>query len=314
MSVHQRAHSKYSASGSERWLNCAASVALEEQSPPSKDSVWSKEGTEAHAVLETLFKIHQLKAFEETAEMLGEVLSDADAPAMIRHGMSMVNYVLAIKDNTFDAELLTEARVYNGEIHPEMFGTVDNALIELQGTLHVFDYKYGQSKVDAKENKQMIQYALGLAEKYDWQFSDVVLHICQPRAGGNSSWALSIDKLKTYRELWRKGVARVEANKSKPFPGGHCHWCRAKAICPAKVQVREEKNNSMFKDLTTDEETYGAKNKKENSEENEIQSEGDWRKEKSGKSKPREQYGKSKSGAERANRKTKKQESETESF
>ena len=41
--LDERAHSKLPASGSVRWLNCAASVALEEKSPPSPDTPWSLE-------------------------------------------------------------------------------------------------------------------------------------------------------------------------------------------------------------------------------------------------------------------------------
>lgn len=241
---NSRAHSKYSASGSERWLNCAASVELEE-GIESKDSIWSLEGTEAHEVLETLFKINELKSFKDYRKI---VFGSADP--MIKNAMKMLRKVYEVKKTLVDAELQVEVRVYNSEISEEMFGTVDAALIELYGTLHVFDYKYGTGHVvNPKENTQMIQYALGLAEKYDWQFNDVVVHICQPRAGGKTGhkeWHLTIDQLKNYRELWRKGVKRVEKGGNKPFPGQWCFFCKAKTICPAKTSKQKEKIINRF--------------------------------------------------------------------
>ena len=262
MSGHKkRKHSKFSASGSERWLNCAASVELEE-GLPSKDSPWSLEGTEAHEVLEVLWKMLYLKSFHKYMPLLKK-----EADPMVRNAMKMITKVLEVKKTLDDAELLVEKRVHNDEIHPEMFGTVDNALVELFGTLHVFDYKYGQGHiVDPKENTQMIQYALGLLEEYDWNFDKVVLHICQPRSSGSGhkQWEVSLEQMRTYRELWRKGVARVEKGNNKPFPGSWCHWCKAKTTCPAKVEKRNDKISGMFADNPFESEDDNNGIKKEN--------------------------------------------------
>jgi len=262
----KRKHSKYSASGSERWLNCAASVELEE-GLPNKDSPWSIEGTTAHEVLEVLWKMLYLKSFHKYMPILKK-----EADPMIKNALKMITKVLEVKKTLVEPELLVEKRVNNDEIHPDMFGTVDNALVELFGTLHVFDYKYGQGHVvDPKENTQMIQYALGLLEEYDWNFEKVVLHICQPRAVGNGhkQWEVSIEQMRTYRELWRRGVARVEKGGNKPFAGSWCHWCKAKdKRCPLKQEQRVQKKSSVFADnpLTSeDEDGFQEESKKESS-------------------------------------------------
>ena len=52
----QRAHSKFSASGAERWFACPGSVELSE-GVPDKETEWSKEGTLAHEVLEEIMKV-----------------------------------------------------------------------------------------------------------------------------------------------------------------------------------------------------------------------------------------------------------------
>lgn len=245
MANHQgRAHSKYSASGSERRFACLASVDLEELSPPSQDSPWSLQGTEAHEVLESLFKIFTLKSFTDLRDKVA-----ASKDPMIVNGLKMVRYVLAVQKEYEGSELLIEQKIYNEDLSPEMFGTADACLVQVFGTLHVFDYKYGMSPVDPKENTQLIQYALGLCHKYDWNFSRAVLHIVQPRIAGGTkkAWTISMDRLRAYHKLFKENISQIEKGGHKPTPGAHCHWCRAKNTCPAKQGIREEKIANEFK-------------------------------------------------------------------
>lgn len=243
----ERAHSKFSASGSERWLKCSASVALEEQSPPSQDSFWSKEGTLAHEVLECTLKRLPLPAsFDVTEEM-------------IAHVEKVARKIRAIHQ-AFGGTLLVEKKVFASFIHPEMFGTCD-AIIASPTMLHIIDFKYGAGHiVSPVENTQLIQYALSAAESYDWDFPQVKNWIMQPRAGEDwhKSWVVEMSELRGYwLPLWHRGVRRVEQNKSKPWPGSHCHYCRAKAICPAKVESRVNEVATMFENSPL---TNGAKN------------------------------------------------------
>lgn len=248
----ERAHSKFSASGSERWLNCAASVALEEMSPPSPDSPWSKEGTKAHEVLEQLL-VFGKPLFYPEQEMLKHCRK---AAGYIKHAAT-----LECNNSGF---LLVEKRVYNSEIHDEMFGTCDAIIVRHGISIHIIDFKYGAGHVvDPEENTQLIQYALGVAEAYDWNFRTVKMTILQPRAGNDwaKTWEISAKELKTkWLPLWKKGVARVERGDAKPFPGSWCHWCRAKAICPAKLEKKFNDVKNRFSDLTEG----NANGKKEN--------------------------------------------------
>lgn len=247
MSVHkERAHSKFSASGSERWLNCAASVELEEKSPPSKDTPWSKEGTRAHEVREAFLKSDDWIETENSFEF--DLTVDAE---MIRHAKAAADKVQALHSK-IGGTLLTEKRVYNNEIHPEMFGTCDDIIAVPKKDLHIIDFKYGEGHIVSPEkNTQLIQYALGAAEAYDWDFKNVHLHIMQPRGGSNwhkqTKVPMPMEELRgKWLTLWKKGVARVESGKSKPFAGSWCHWCRAKKICPAKVDSRHDEITKRF--------------------------------------------------------------------
>lgn len=249
----ERAHSRFSASGSERWLNCAYSVGAEELAPPSLGNFWSKEGTLAHEVLEALFNGGPLPdSFDVTAEM-------------IHYCEKVVAKVKGIH-KAFGGKIFIEKRVWATFIHPDMFGTCDIFIVDAQGTLHIIDFKYGVSPVRAERNTQLIQYALSVAESYNWEFDNIKMWIMQPRVGKTNwfnSWEITCKELQTYwLPLWEKGVARVEKGKGlKPFAGSWCHWCRAAPSCPAKQANRVQKVVSVFESvpLTNGEENHGFK-------------------------------------------------------
>lgn len=242
----ERAHSKFSASGSERWLKCAASVELEEKSPPSKDNVWSLEGTKAHEVLEKFLLSNNW------ANLIVEFKKDFSVDAaMIEHCKTTAVKVLKLA-KLWQAPLLVEKRIYNSFIHDEMFGTCDVVIPVHSDVLHIMDFKYGQGHiVNPIENTQLIQYALGAAESYDWDFETVSMHILQPRAGTtwHKTWTITMKELRTkWLPLWHRGVARIEKGGNKPFAGSWCHWCRAKFTCPAKTERRMTEITNMFLD------------------------------------------------------------------
>jgi hypothetical protein len=248
----ERAHSKFSASGSERWLNCPYSVAAEEKAPPSKDSFWSKEGTLAHECLEAKLSGKPYPtSFDVTEEMIGHV----------ERAAAKVRAIL----NSFGGRMLVEKRVWATFIHPEMFGTCDVIIAGNDRTLHIIDFKYGAGHVISPvKNTQLIQYALSAAESYDWDFDRVKHWILQPRSGTDwhKSWTIPIEELMTFwLPLWHKGVERVKRGSDRPAPGSYCHWCRAKLTCPAKTATRVEKITNEFNQspLTNEVQTNGFK-------------------------------------------------------
>jgi hypothetical protein len=236
-----RKHSKFSASGAVRWFNCPGSVELSE-GMPDKESVWAKEGTAAHEVLEKVLK--------------GE-LDDLKTDEMLWYAKNAARFIFYLKNEYKDAELLVETRIHLPFIHPDMFGTFDSAIIDHFGTLHVFDYKYGAGHaVSPKENLQMIFYGIGLAAKYDWNFSRVHLWIIQPRVKGYDGplfWEMSITELKGYVLEFEEAVKRVEAYPDKYVEGSWCHWCKAKGVCPLKKEVKQRQTLSAFAHLITKE-------------------------------------------------------------
>lgn len=74
----------------------------------------------------------------------------------------------------------------------EGFGTGDCVIIA-DGTLHIVDFKYGRGiLVEAKDNPQMMLYALGALELFDclYDIDTVSMTIFQPRRGNVSTYTL----------------------------------------------------------------------------------------------------------------------------
>lgn len=242
----ERKHSKFSASGSERWFNCPGSVELSE-GIPDRDTVWSIEGTKAHEVLEQILRA----AIAVGGTKVGHAKWDKRIPReMQMHGINAANFILGLHARTPRSEILVETRIRLSFIHPLMFGTFDGAVIDHFGTLHVFDYKYGAGyAVSPVRNLQMIFYGIGLAAKYHWNFKRVRLWIIQPRIKGYDGpvfWELGIFELKSYVKQFENAVRRVERYPDKFVEGPWCHWCKAKTKCPIKQEARLAKANSVF--------------------------------------------------------------------
>jgi hypothetical protein len=267
----ERAHSKFSASGAERWVNCSGSVALSE-GVPDKSSPWAEEGTRAHEVLEAMMKLElKLTTVEEVkAVMKGK------PDVMIGHANRAARFILKLAATIPEAEVQVETREYLSFIHPEMFGTYDGAVIDHFGVLHVFDFKYGAGHaVSPVKNLQMIFYGLAVAHKHDWNFESVRLWIIQPRIRGYDGpvyWDLSISKLKEYATLFKKAVEQVERYPNKYVEGSWCHWCKAKAICPLKQQTKLDKAIEIFTSnpVTGKEGSNGKESREESSKEKSL--------------------------------------------
>lgn len=217
-------HAKLSASGSERWMNCPGSVKLSEGIPQAPASKYADEGTKAHEVLEKM-----LKGYPATSH----------SQAMIDNAIVAWDHIMMVEMSaSHHALLFAETKVDLSFIGPDMWGTLDAAVVDEFRTLHVFDYKYGAGVVvEPKDNSQLIYYALGLLHKYAYNFTHVVLTIVQPRAehpsGPIRSHTMTLAEIVKWEDRFRKAVVAVNSPKPKLEPGDWCRWCPAKVKCPA---------------------------------------------------------------------------------
>lgn len=245
-------HSKFSASGAERWFSCPGSVALSE-GLPDKDSPYAAEGTLAHEVHERLLKSefagNDLKSAREFAKWRVENNISNEMFAYVAKSAYFISG-LASELGLEPDDCLVETKVSLAFIDPAAFGTLDAALVDYFGTLHIFDFKYGVGHaVSPDKNLQMIFYALGIAHLHHWNFQKVRLWINQPRVRGFDGpvyWEISIAELRAWVKAFKKAIGVVRAEPEHYTEGEWCHWCKAKSICPLKKEKKLEEARGLF--------------------------------------------------------------------
>ncbi len=263
-------HSRYSPSGSKRWLTCHPSLTLGEQSGiEDNGSEVALEGTTAHTVGEStlrwllaggryeLLDKEDYNGFRdvigtdttEISKTLGSALDNVEGVCR-EHAFDIHEiwfnvigvYVstiwrqyLADKADDPNAVLLIEQELDLGEIVPECFGTAD-ATIVAGNILRLFDLKYGRVRVEAFHNTQLMVYGVGdvLRNEEMFDIDEVAMTIIQPRVNNVATYTTSRNELMLWaREELRPAAERAARCDGRLIPGDHCRYCRALAKCPA---------------------------------------------------------------------------------
>lgn len=225
----KRDHALLSASSAARWLACPPSAAAAELYPKSGNA-YTREGTLAHQVAE----IYANGGTVEPGEKYDR--------EMIGHAEGYRDYIKELLTGA-PAVVLLEQRVDFSPWVPHGFGTCDCIII--QGTeMHVIDYKYGTGvPVAAKDNPQMMLYALGALNDYGFAYDieTVTTHVYQPRIDNISAHSLTVADLLKWGEETVKPTAEVAGKgKGKYTPGAHCKFCPHAGRCRALRDVCSE--------------------------------------------------------------------------
>lgn len=268
-------HALLSPSASKKWINCAAALACEFGIPNTSGQA-AVNGTAMHSLSEKVL-LRLLKGEEATAQTYkgsyvlnegkGPIRAFADKPPsgavlvtddFVSQVTKYVDYcrpIIAAAE-----ELQIEYRVnLTRVLHPgaavngeplQTFGTADLVAItqRTDGSymLIVGDLKTGRHKVLAKNNYQMMLYALGLLAVYRrlYDITAVRLVIFQPYAGGADEWDTTPENLQSWGEMaadaavraidaFQRGKKGLKAADFNPSPDA-CQWCRFSEKCSAK--------------------------------------------------------------------------------
>lgn len=238
-------HAKLSASGSEKWMTCTPSAKMEEPFP-DEQSIFSAEGTFAHAVFE-----------QELNHYLGRPVDPLDSKDCEKydskelrdHVHSAVEKVIArileAYTITKDPKILVEQKLDFSPWVPEGFGTGDVVIIT-DDLVEVMDLKYGKGiLVDAIDNSQMRLYGLGayneMAHLYD--IKRVRMTVLQPRLNNYPVEEMPISDLL----IWAtdKVIPKAKlawAGEGDLVAGTHCSdcFCRARFQCPERAKIAYE--------------------------------------------------------------------------
>ena len=294
-------HALLSPSSAKKWLNCPAALACE-FGIPNESGQAAVNGTVMHLVAETVLN-RVIKGDDIRADTYKGVYALNEGKGPIKaltkpeKGAVLITDDFVSQVNTYvdycrpiiDAAELVEvesrvnltrvlhpgvtikqmvyppnAEPYESESPLQTFGTADLVAIMPDGMLIVGDLKTGRHKVLAKENKQMMLYALGLLRKLKrlCDITAIRLVIFQPYAGGADEWDTTPEALELFGKFAQKAALKAidafERGKKglKPAdfrPGNDaCQWCRFSEKCTAKRKVASVEAESDLSDDSTE--------------------------------------------------------------
>lgn len=215
----EKAHALYSPSSASRWLNCAGSIALSKDAPPSRTSAAAEEGTLAHSVAEAMLLNQKVPVAPR------EIIKDM---------RDFTAYVCKEQVDGGHDELLVETKVKLPFIHKELSGTIDVGLANHFDTLHAIDLKYGRGYVSEVNNPQLLIYTIGLAHTYNYDFAHYKSTIYQPRGSSKTvrTHEYTNKDLKAFIDVLKRGIEATEKPNAPLTRGKWCTFCPAKSICP----------------------------------------------------------------------------------
>ena len=247
-------HALLGASKAHQWLACPPSAKWEKSFPDPGPSEAAAEGSVAHRLAEHhMTKILEGKKVTTPKAMLKDPLY---RPAMEEHVDAYCDEIMVIltemRENGHDPSIYLEQRLDLTPWIPEGFGTADCIVIG-NGTLHVFDFKYGRGvPVAAEDNPQLKLYALGAIHEFDclYDINEAVLHIIQPRLNSITEWSVSRELLEKWGRFIVKPIAEKAFKGEGEFSAGEdqCRWCLCKNVCRAYNAYMLDKVKERFTD------------------------------------------------------------------
>lgn len=244
-------HSLLSPSKAERYMNCWGSVQFHQDT----SSAYAEEGTAAHELASTA-----LQEGKDTDAYIGRVFNNHEVDAtMAEEVQKYVTLVRGLQTGVMDEGLLwVEERVALDHILGAGEGGTSDAIILVDDELIVVDLKYGQGvKVYAKDNKQLMLYALGALQHVENTMGDVGLNnirlmIHQPRLNHLDEHVMSVEELNQFAAEAKHAADTVRAALHASVTGradptwealylrpseGACRWCSHKPKCPALAKT-----------------------------------------------------------------------------
>ena len=255
-------HAFLSASGAHRWLNCPPSVKLESQFP-DKGSESAAEGTLAHKIGENkvLKYLGLMTAQKYRSEFKKLTLDPKYTPEMDTYTDGYLDF---IKDRAAEFKskpsIFVEQEVKFDHIVPEGFGTCDCVIIG-SDKLVIVDLKYGknpQNKIFAKDNPQLMLYALGAINEFFYiHINTVEMCIFQPRLDHIDSYTITREALEAWADSVKPIAEKAYKGEGEYNAGDWCRFCRAKNKCRKYteycLQPYEDTNGSAPELLAIDE-------------------------------------------------------------
>jgi len=215
-----------SCSNFDRYAACPGSYLLEKECPPLPEEDWTKSGTRIH---------DHLAGFETSPGITGE--EDETA----RQIVALVHRVFDAVNVPVNSAFYQETRLWIGNRDFDPGSKVASGKPDKvyswwtrYNELHacIIDYKTGRLEVDPAPSNAQLK-GLVAAFAYERSPQKVWVAIVGPFQSPQISIAVYDQKaiLQAQLETWDliDGINKADARR---YPGDHCRYCRAKAVCP----------------------------------------------------------------------------------
>ena len=257
-------------STAKRRINCPGSLALEKAAPEQPSSEYAKRGSMLHAAMELLLTadpegpvkaepllaelIGQDLGFGEENEITKDLIDDKLRPAL--HAWFYIR-----NEYDFD-DWFIEQRVSMDSVIPGGFGTCDILAKDIDKSLHVLDWKFGDGVVvEAEGNEGLGFYAASAMYDTDPELIEfcsdiksVYLHIVQPRTGATevfNTWEAGLDWVEKLVDQIARSVDLALKPDAPLKVGDWCQFCRARMTCPAQQALASQALSVAPKGMTS---------------------------------------------------------------
>ena len=206
-------------STAKRVINCPGSVELVKRAPPQVESIFALEGTKLHDAVERGLKGSLMATLGLTTEQQQKVEFCMEA--------------LDQFDPDYEGRWETEQRLaFSWDT--SIFGTAD-VVGRVGDVTYIVDWKFGNNRVEAEENEQLLFYAAALlhTRALEWAFLDshkVVLVIVQPYE--TRVWETTWARVQAFESDLIRAVGLAKQPNAPLRSGDHCRWCPARGFCP----------------------------------------------------------------------------------
>ena len=252
-----------SPSSAARWLNCPPSAKINAEAG-DRDTVFTREGSLAHAVAELKARKHFLTGIGPKKYEAAMAKHRADELWQDEIDAHTDRYLEILKDFYADfpeaPHVAIEQRVNFGAWVPDGFGTADCIMVS-GDTIHIIDFKYGKGvQVSAEDNPQTKLYALGALAAYElmYDLTTVRMSIIQPRlASDPDTWETSVSEIVNWAEQMVKPAAALAAAGEGEYAEGEwCRFCAIRATCRVRASAQlalEDFGEKLPPELTDEE-------------------------------------------------------------